>query len=322
VIHFDFDNRYQNELVVGSAISRREGFVWSVAAHLLVVVLLVQVAQYVLDLRAIEPEPEQQLVRRETSENPRFIVMEPLVEKPPAAPRQRPELSDRDRRAETRERPEAPKNQLPFSKGDTTERVEASQPQPQQPQPQQEQPPPPKPEPEALPSPAPRTPEPETRVARSEPAPPPVTRRPPIDRPRLPGPLGEAVRNLAQYTQGHTFENSQGGDTDATGSIQFDSKGVDFGPWLRRFVSQVKRNWFIPLAAMNFRGHVVLQFYVHRDGSITDIRIVKPSSIDSFNTAAFNAIKGSNPTEPLPLEYPENNVLFTVTFFYNEQPPG
>src|SRR5690348_18263498 len=31
--------------------------------------------------------------------------------------------------------------------------------------------------------------------------------------------------------------------------IQFDSKGIDFGPWLRRFTAQVKRNWFVPQVA-------------------------------------------------------------------------
>jgi TonB family protein len=82
----------------------------------------------------------------------------------------------------------------------------------------------------------------------------------------------------------------------------------------------VKRNWFVPLRAMSFRGRVVLQFNVHRDGRITDARIVRPSDIESFNRAALEAILGSNPTEPLPPEYPEDKVLFTVTFFYNEQP--
>jgi TonB family protein len=125
------------------------------------------------------------------------------------------------------------------------------------------------------------------------------------------------VRNLQRYAENTTFNNPQGG-SDPGQQIQFDSKGIDFGPWLRRFVAQVKRNWFVPLAAMNFRGHVVLQFYVHRSGAITDIRVVQPSDIDSFNRAAFNAISGSNPTEPLPPEYPEDSVLFTVTFYYNE----
>lgn len=315
MIHFDFDNRYQDELIVGSAISRREGFVWSVVVHVVLIVLFTQVARFIFELREFVVEPEQQVARvQPPTENPRFVFMEPLIEKPPAPPRDPLVLSDRDRRAETRQRPEAPKNDLPFSQGDTKERVEAAQPQPPQ---QQAAAPPPEPERPVQPAP---TPQQEGQIARNDP-PPPVQPRPSTTpRPRVPGVLGEAVKNLARYTQTQTFENSQGGNTDSTGQISFDSKGVDFGPWLRRFVAQVRRNWFIPLAAMNFRGHVVLQFYVHRNGSITDIRVVTPSTIDSFNTAAHNAIVGSNPTEPLPPEYPDDNVLFTVTFFYNEQP--
>jgi TonB family protein len=85
-------------------------------------------------------------------------------------------------------------------------------------------------------------------------------------------------------------------------------------------VGQVRRNWFVPLSAMNFSGRVVLQFNIHRDGRITDVTVVRPSDIESFTQAAYNAIIGSNPTEPLPPEYPDDKVLFTVTFFYNERP--
>jgi hypothetical protein len=48
--------------------------------------------------------------------------------------------------------------------------------------------------------------------------------------------------------------------------------------------------------------------------------VVRPSEIESFTRAAVNAIMGSNPTEPLPPEYPDEKALFTVTFYYNEQP--
>jgi hypothetical protein len=44
--------------------------------------------------------------------------------------------------------------------------------------------------------------------------------------------------------------------------------------------------------------------------------------VESFNNAAYNAILTSNPTEPLPPEYPTEKALFTVTFYYNEQPPS
>jgi len=122
--------------------------------------------------------------------------------------------------------------------------------------------------------------------------------------------------------QNETFNNPQGGNDRPGATIQFDTKGVEFGPWLRRFVAQVRRNWFIPQAAMVLSGHVVLQFNIHRDGAITDVVIVQPSSIDAFNNAAYGAILTSNPTAPLPPEYPSDQALFTVTFYYNEEPPN
>ena len=61
-----------------------------------------------------------------------------------------------------------------------------------------------------------------------------------------PGALGDALRNLQRYVQNETFNNPQGGATDPGATIQFDTKGVEFGPWLRRFVAQVRRNWFVP----------------------------------------------------------------------------
>ena len=79
------------------------------------------------------------------------------------------------------------------------------------------------------------------------------------------GPLSEAIRNLSRYTEQAAFDNPNGGNNSAFGPfIQFDSKGVEFGPWIRRFIAQVKRNWFVPYAAMSLRGHVVITFNVHR----------------------------------------------------------
>ena len=40
MIHFDLENRYQDELVVGNAISRREGVLLSIGAHVLVLLLM------------------------------------------------------------------------------------------------------------------------------------------------------------------------------------------------------------------------------------------------------------------------------------------
>ena len=42
------------------------------------------------------------------------------------------------------------------------------------------------------------------------------------------------------------------------------------------------------------------------------------STVTAFTNAAFNALKLSNPTLPLPPEYPADQASFTVTFHYNE----
>ena len=148
----------------------------------------------------------------------------------------------------------------------------------------------------------------------------------PADAPRLDlspdGLLGRAVENLRQRVRRETFRNFSG-DTGRFGpDIQFDSKGVEFGPWIRRFVAQIRRNWFVPYAIWSMHGHVVLTFNVHADGSLTDLTVVRPSHVEAFTNSAFNALLSSNPTQPLPPEYPDDHAFFTVTFYFNEMPPA
>jgi TonB family protein len=136
------------------------------------------------------------------------------------------------------------------------------------------------------------------------------------------GLFGRQVENLRQRVRRETFRNYSG-DTGRYGpEIQFDSKGVEFGPWLRRFVAQIRRNWFVPYAIWSMHGHVVLTFNVHSDGSLTDLTVVRPSLVEAFTNSAFNALRSSNPTQPLPPEYPDDHAFFTVTFYFNEMPPA
>ena len=63
----------------------------------------------------------------------------------------------------------------------------------------------------------------------------------------------------------------------------------------------------------------MLQFIVHRNGRISDLRVVQAATVNAFTSAAVNAIQMSNPTLPLPEDYPADFVLFTVTFHYNDR---
>jgi len=318
-MYFDFwDNRPDTPRLSSPMTPREKGLV-TVVVHLLLIILILVWPElsWVKEAEARRQEAleAQRLEQLEERENARFVFMQPRVEMQ-ATPPERAELSDLDRRAQSIEKPIDPQNSLPFARGNTTERIDA--------------------DPLTGPRERPEPPSPATAGANGEAAPemPPLpdatsglTRpRPDTAKPQARGPatgvLADAIRNVQKYAAGQeAFNNPQGGAPDANfPSIQFDSKGVEFGPWLRRFVAQIRRNWFIPYAAMTMKGHVVVTFNVHKDGRITDLTVIKPSSVDAFTNSAFNALAASNPTLALPPEYPDDRAFFTVTFYFNESP--
>ncbi len=337
-MQFHLDDTRPETPSIDRAISLREAVLLSIIAHLVLFILMMfgpRIPWINALLQRLSPAvPQQaQVVPKPQADNPRFVYTVPRVEiETPKAP-PRAELSDRDRIAQSPERAPTPRNSMPFARGNSTERVDAQKPTP----PPRGQGPQPEPQVAQRGSPAPQRTE-ETQQAANlpptAPSPRPLAPQPTPDaqaranadaaRPTTPGggSLGQALKNLQQYTQQESFNNLEG-DSGRYGQwLQFDNKGVEFGPWVRRFIAQVKRNWFIPYAAMSLKGRVVLQFNVHKNGQITDLQIVQPSGVDAFNNAAFNALRNSSPTHPLPPEYPSDKAFFTVTFFYNEQPPS
>ena len=307
-MYFDFEDRYETYEPVGGSIRRWDSLLLSIAVHAFVILFVLLLPSLPIFEQATSAEVQPLPTPRE-EERPRFVFVQPKLDLPAKVPPPRAEASDIDRRASAMEFSRARENPLPSARGNSSERVEAS--------PQERargRGPVPEPTPETPPeSSIPRPTETEAR------APVPV----PTQKPQPPqgGSLGEALRNLQRYVDKESFNNDRG-QVQNLGPLQFDTKGVEFGPWIRRFVAQVRRNWFVPMAAMTMRGHVVLTFNVHRNGALTDVQVIQPSTIESFNVAAMNALLASNPTEPLPPEYPADKAFFTVTFYYNETPGG
>lgn len=296
-MYIDFEDYRPEAPRIEQALSVREGVLISTIVHLLLFIVILFL-----------PPPSRRHVNplaQQMEQSPRFVFMAPKVDVSKLQLKPNVDASDQDRVASSIERPPDPKDSLPFARGNTPERVEADAPG------RQNQPT-------------------EGQVTANDPARS-MLRLPeaPFAAPALSigrsgsdsGVLSDAIRNLQRYTQQQSFDNPQGSG-DGQGLIQFDSKGVEFGPWIRRFVAQVKRNWFIPSAAMLLKGHVVITFNVHKDGALTDIDVKAPSAVDAFDRAAVNALITSNPTQPLPPEYPSEAAFFTVTFLYNELPPG
>ena len=133
--------------------------------------------------------------------------------------------------------------------------------------------------------------------------------------------LAEAVENLRRSLRSPTPSNRSGDTGRSDPEIQFDTKGADFGQWMRDFKAQVRKNWFVPYAIWSEHGNVVITFNVHRNGALTDLSVAKPARVEAFTHSAANAIRASSPTQPLPPEYPDGHSFITVTFYFNELPP-
>jgi protein TonB len=106
------------------------------------------------------------------------------------------------------------------------------------------------------------------------------------------------------------------------GPLSFDPEGADFTLWINHFKNELYRNWIVPQPAMfGMRGHVDLEFVVLRDGTITDVRMLKSSGTPALDRAAQNALIGSRALR-LPADFGPDRVEMQISFFYNEVPQG
>jgi TonB family protein len=308
-MYFDFEDRRPETPIIERPLTRLEQVLLTVIAYLLLVIAAIVYPRLpfvrAAEAARLEKLQEQQRHQQEMQQHVEYVFAMPKVQ-PQRTPAKPKYLSDESHTAQTIERPRLPRNDMPMSRGNSPEKMIS----------------PPKSNANTESAPAPSNPNamalpatPEATIARNDPS-----KNPMLDRP-APGLLSEAIRHVQRYSQGETLQNVQG-NGDFGPSIQFDTKGVDFGPWMRRFIAQIRRNWFVPYAAMSLHGHVVLSFNVHRDGTITDLQVLQPSTIDAFTKSAFNAVKLSNPTMAFPPEYPDEQGRFIVTFYFNETPPN
>ncbi len=129
------------------------------------------------------------------------------------------------------------------------------------------------------------------------------------------------VSKLFSVTDPEVYKNKNGGLI-LPGSFSIDTQGFDLGPYAKEIRRIVKSNWHIPSIAKNLymKGTVRVAFELHKDGKITNIRILRGTKFKPLDKAAFFAISYSNPLPPLPSFVNKEKIDVKWTFYYNEQP--
>jgi TonB family protein len=118
----------------------------------------------------------------------------------------------------------------------------------------------------------------------------------------------------------HRFDNRQPNFSVDQPTILSDTRGVDFGPWLRFIYFRVKDNWYsvIPeLIRSRTKGKVVIIFDVLSDGRIENLQVVKSSGLSPYDRAAISSIKLSEPLPNFPSSFSGNHITLQFSYYYN-----
>jgi TonB family protein len=107
--------------------------------------------------------------------------------------------------------------------------------------------------------------------------------------------------------------------------ILSDTMGVDFGPYLKRMMSEIKRNSepLIPAtvkAPEMKKGVVGVRFTILPDGKIGTMKLETRSGDVDLDKAAWYAITSEGNFPPLPAEFHGPLIDLRVGFFYNMKP--
>jgi len=147
----------------------------------------------------------------------------------------------------------------------------------------------------------------------------PLVGPPPGER-SIAGSLRNLERRLGDMGAGGLGSNATG---QQMGPLFFDPEGADFTAWINHFKNEVYRNWIVPQAAILGvrRGHVDFEFSVERDGTLSDLKMVKSSGTPALDRAAANALQGSR-FLALPSDFRPARVTMQVSFYYGEEPRG
>ena len=138
--------------------------------------------------------------------------------------------------------------------------------------------------------------------------------------------LGQAIQDVGREVASRAGEggspppNPGGGFVDS-GPVSFDTKWYDWGAYAAEMVRRIKLHWDVPeLARLGWKGSLTVRFYITKDGTVADAKIIRYSGIPPFDNAALQAILKSSPFRPLPEALHEEREGVTVTFFYNMRP--
>jgi len=147
---------------------------------------------------------------------------------------------------------------------------------------------------------------------------------------------GDAIRRAAQdaahdHGSGDYEPSIPGGGSGRIGmgngyQVLSDTQGVDFGPYIRRILGDIRRNWIplIPEEArppLNKQGETLIRFTILPDGRIAAMNLDGSSQDTAIDRACWGGITGVGQFPPLPANFHGPNLELRVDFYTNKPLP-
>jgi TonB family protein len=207
----------------------------------------------------------------------------------------------------------------------------AAPPTPEPPAPPKPAPPVPQPQPTQQATPLPPAPQPQPTQQALVEAPKPVPTRPNFGNPNQTA--GDAIRQAAQdasrdHGSGDYSGGQSGGRTGMGEGVQIlsDTQGVDFGPYIRKILGDIKRTWIplIPEEArppLNKQGETLIRFTILPDGRIAAMNLDGSSQDTAIDRACWGGITGVGQFPPLPANFHGPNLELRIDFYTNKPLP-
>jgi protein TonB len=136
--------------------------------------------------------------------------------------------------------------------------------------------------------------------------------------PSSPGGLGTQLQQMMVGSLQGGYHNPNASRLN-TGALSFDTAAWDLGPYARQVQERVQSNWHVPEAQMVLRqkGWVAIRFNILKDGTVTDLQVLRASGIPSYDQSALDALRSSSPLPPLPSQVTVPQLGGVFRFFYN-----
>jgi TonB-like protein len=98
-----------------------------------------------------------------------------------------------------------------------------------------------------------------------------------------------------------------------------DTEGVDFGPYLKEVLKEIRENWYhlIPENAEMKKGKLAIEFAIKQDGGVAGMKLVATSGDLALDRPAWGSITASNPFKPLPAGFTKPFLALRIRFYYN-----